>query len=260
MARLASQAAPAPATPAPGAAPAPAKSTWSGSASVGLISLTGNTSSFTTNGTAQAERKSEHWIFGLAAGGTYGQSRPVATAEAPPEVVALNASLRARTDRRFTERYSAYLLGAIDTDHVKSIEARPQGEAGIAIIWVDESVDNFNKALVSTDLGFRVGREFRFQYYPVPVNIDDESIIAPKFGLKLRYALDKNVIFTEGAELLPTVVGPSRVLVNSVAKLTARLIAALGVGVAFELKHDSRPAAGKRDTDTALTFSLEAAF
>jgi putative salt-induced outer membrane protein YdiY len=109
-------------------------------------------------------------------------------------------------------------------------------------------------------VAFRYGREFRFQYFPVREDLEDESIIAPKFGAKLRYALDKSVIFTEAAEVLPTVVGPSRVLVNSITKLTTRVVAALGVGVAFEVKHDSRPAPGKKPTDTALTFSLEAAF
>jgi putative salt-induced outer membrane protein YdiY len=79
-------------------------------------------------------------------------------------------------------------------------------------------------------------------------------------GAVVRYALNKEIRFSEEAEFLPNLVGESRFLVNSTTKLNARLTAALSISVAFLLNFDSSPGGGKKSTDTALTLGLEAAF
>ena len=255
---------------APPTAPAPAAaeekkpeektegSLWTGTVTLGLISTTGNATSLSFNGAASAERKSESWILALKAGGSYGQAK--STGETEFKTVALAASFQARAAFRFTARYSAYLLGGIDTDHIASIEARPYGEAGLGILWIDEKEGDLSKLVLGTDIGFRYGREFRFQYYTTPLNLDDVNIVAPRFGLAFRYALSKHVIFTEDAEVLPMVVGDSRVLVTSVTKVAARIVGPLAVTVGFQVHYDSRPSADKVSTDTALSVGLEASF
>ncbi|MBI5544113.1 MAG: DUF481 domain-containing protein [Deltaproteobacteria bacterium] len=231
---------------------------WSGTVALSLISLTGNARSITVNGAGAAERKSENWILGLKASGAYGQAKPLDSGDIA--TVALNAAFQARAAYRLTPRYSAYLVGGIDTDHVASIEERPYGEAGVGILWLDEMQGDLSRLRLNTDIAFRYGREIRQQYYPVSLQLDDETIAAPRVGLAFRYALNKDVIFTEDAEALPTVVGDARWLINSTTKIAARIVNPLSISLGFQVRYDSRPAPDKKDLDTALSFGVEAGF
>ena len=229
---------------------------WTGAATLGLISLTGNSRALTFNSNLNLERKSEDWIFATKANATYGQATLPAAAAAS-STIALAAGAQLRGDRRLTERVSAYLLTGADTDHVKSVELRAIGEAGSGITWVDVKEGELQKSRLRTDLAFRYADESRFQYYPTLRNVPDATLIAPRFGVAYRYALNKDVVFMQDAEVMPNVVGASRVLVNSLTKLTARLVASLSLGVSFAVAHDSLPAPGKVPTDTALSVGLE---
>ncbi|HEY3450506.1 MAG TPA: DUF481 domain-containing protein [Myxococcales bacterium] len=244
--------------PAPGA---PAPAVWTGSTAVSLVSLSGNSESIAVTLNAAAERKSENWILGLKAAGSYGEAKAaVGGAGGAWAINALNATVQARAAFRFTPRYSAYLVLGIDTDHVASVEERPFGEAGIGILWLDEMEGDLSKLKLNTDIAFRYAKEMRFQYYPVKTNIDDVDFAAPRIGLAFRYALNKNVIFTEDAEVLPNVIGDARWLVNSNTKIAARVVNPLSIYISLLVKYDSRPAVGKVDTDTALAFGVEAGF
>jgi putative salt-induced outer membrane protein YdiY len=238
----------------PTAAPAP-KSKWSGLAGVGLVSLTGNSKSVMFNATGAAERKSDDWVLGFKAQAVYGQSR--APEGGATQTVAQAAGLQMRLDRRFHERYSGYLLVAGDTDHVKSVEIRYTGEAGASITWVDASGDSGWKTSLRTDLGFRWAQENRYQYYPVAAPLPAQTLYAPRLGLAFKYALNKDVLFTEDAEIMPNVVGAGRVVANSTSKLSSRLTESTSFGASFQVSHDSTPAPGKVATDTILGFTLE---
>lgn len=261
--KAAGMAAKAPAAVAAPAAPAaPAKPVvWSGTVSLGLIALTGNSQTITFSTTGAFERKSPDWIWGIKAFGAYGQTTPGGATKS--EVTALNAGIQARGDRRFTEALSLYLLAGIDTDHLKSIESRPFGEAGVGIIWWDEKVGDLQKSTFRTDLGFRYGREYRFQYYPVPVGPTQDpafasvEIVAPRIGAFFRYAINKDVIFTEDASALGNIVGEARLLFVSTSKITTRLTDKVSLGVAFTVNDDTVPPKGKVPADTALTVGIE---
>jgi hypothetical protein len=246
-----------PAAPAaPAAPPAAAKpAAWSGTVGLGLISLTGNSRTVTFSTNAAAERKSEGWILGAKLSAAYGQNRPAGGAQL--ETVAEAAGAQLRLDRRFGERYSAYVLGAADTDHVKSVEVRGTGEAGATVVWVDAGGESGWKTTLKTDLGFRIAQEQRYQYYPLSQDVDDETLYAPRAAIGLRYAMSKDVLFIQDAEILPNVVGDSRVVVNSVSKISTRLSRTLAFGVSFTVAHDSRPAAEKVATDTGLALMLD---
>src|SRR5262249_56135100 len=97
----------------------------------------GNASAVTVNGTGAAELKTPEWIYALKASATYGVSK--ATPDAPSQVLALAGSLQARVDRRFNQMISAYLLGGAEADHVKSVEFRGIGEAGIGLNWISQT-------------------------------------------------------------------------------------------------------------------------
>jgi putative salt-induced outer membrane protein YdiY len=244
-----------PASPPAPAAPAARPAAWSGTVGLGLISLTGNSRTVTFNTNAAAERKSEGWIVGAKLYATYGQNRAAGTEDTVTVAEAAGGLLR--LDRRFGERYSAYVLGGADTDHVKSVELRSTGEAGATVTWVDAGGDSGWKTTLRTDLGFRVANERRFQYYPVDLALDDETLYAPRAGLAFKYAISKDVLFTEDAEILPNVVGDSRVVANSVSKIATRLSRMLALGFAFTVNHDSAPAPAKVETDTALALTLD---
>jgi putative salt-induced outer membrane protein YdiY len=247
---------PAPAAAGASAAPAaPPKSKWTGTLGLGLISLTGNSRSVSFNTTAAAEHKSDGWILGLKANAAYGQTRPADGT--PTQTVAKAAGALARMDRKFHERYSGYLLVAGETDHVASVEVRYTAEAGASITWVDASGPSGWKTSLRTDLGFRWAQEQRYQYYPTGAARDPVTLYAPRLGLAFKYALNKDVLFTEDAQILPNVVGAGRVLVNSTSKLTSRLTQSLSFGASFQVNHDSAPAAGKVPTDTILALTIE---
>jgi len=259
MAKGAPAAAMVPAAPAADAKPEePKGATWTGSVALGLSYLAGNSQAMAFNVGAGAERKSDSWILGLKGAASYGQAKAPDASDWSTN--SYNASIQARGAFRFTPRYSAYLVAGIDMDHVSSIEERPYGEAGIGILWLDEMEGDLSKLKLNTDVAFRYAREFRFQYYPTKQNQDDVDLGAPRIGLAFRYALNKNVIFTEDAEVLPNVLGESRWLVNSNSKISARVISPLAITLSFLIKYDSLPAAGKVNTDTALAVGIEAGF
>src|SRR5205085_11629096 len=105
-------------------------------------------------GTAALERKTTSWIYGVKAAGLYGESRPASGGAR--QINALSASGQLRGDRRLTEQLSVFLLAAEETDHVKSLEHRPVGEAGVSYIWWDDKEGDFQKSTLRTDLGLRV--------------------------------------------------------------------------------------------------------
>jgi hypothetical protein len=249
-------------TPGSAAPPAAAQpAIWSGTVALGLIALSGNSRAITFSSTGAFERKSADWIWGIKAFGSYGQSTPAGASTS--QVTALNAGIEARGDRRFNPMFSTYLLAGIDTDHLKSIESRPFGELGLGIIWWDTKVGDLQKSTLRTDVGFRYGREYRFQYYPVPVGPNQDpafatvEIVAPRVGALFRYALNKDVIFTEDASALANASGEARLLLVGTTKITARLIDELSLGVAFSITDDTVPPKGKVPTDTALTVGIE---
>ena len=235
---------------------------WKGSAGLGIIALSGNASTLTFNGLGSAERKTEDWIYSLRAQAVYGRSRLPGTETEPErsQVVALGAQLQLRGDRRFTEVVSGYVLAGAETDHIKSVEVRGTGELGAGISWWDEKGEDGRASSLRTDLAFRFMRETRFQYYPTPMDVADVDLGGPHIGLALRYAISKDVIFTQDAEAVPNVLGESRLLVNTTSKLLARLTESLALGTSFVLQYDSAPAAGKVSTDTALSGTLEMSF
>jgi putative salt-induced outer membrane protein YdiY len=261
---------PSAAPPAGAAAPKPAEGeakqaapVWTGTAGLGLIALSGNASTLTFNGLASAERKTERWIYSAKAFGVYGRSRQVAEAGAEAEesqVVALSAGLQVRGDRRFTDVISGYLLVGVETDHVKSVESRGIGEAGVGIRWWDEKDASGRVSSLRTDLAFRYLNETRFQYFPTRVDLPDVDLGGPRVGAELRYGISKDVVFSEDAEVVPNVLGDSRVLFTSRSKLLAGLTDSLSIGVAFLVQYDSAPPPGKVGTDTSLSASLEVAF
>ena len=241
------------------AAAPPNPVTWAGTVALGLIALTGNSQTVTFATNAAFERKSPEWILGIKATAQYGQT--TAAGADSSAVTALAAGVQARGDRRLSQLTSLYLLGGIEADHLKAVEARPFAEVGVSLLWFDEKVGDLQKQSFRTDLGFRYGREYRFQYYPTRIGPSDPAfaavtIAAPRVGAFYRYAFNKDVIFSQEVSLLGNVID-GRLLFTSTSKLSSRLTERVGLGVSFVANDDTIPAKGKVPLDTALTVGLE---
>jgi len=247
----------APVATAPAAPPAPAESTTTGSVSLGAIWLTGNSETVTLSLGASALRKTPDWIYGFKLSGAYGRSTDPVTGVR--SVSALNGSVSARVDRRFGPVPSLFVEGVVDTDHLKSIEWRPTGTLGVSLLLVDEKEGDFQAAAFRVDLGFRGGREYRFQYYPTALDLPDQTIAAPVTGLALRYALTHDTIFTDELTALVNVPDGPRLLLTNLAKVATKVYKSLSFTVSFGIAEDSAPPPGKVQLDTTLTVALELA-
>jgi hypothetical protein len=246
----------------PASSPTPPDVLWSSTITMGFVSLTGNASTITFTTNAAVERKSKDWIWGLKAAAAYGEGRPAGQTDT--QTTALNGLLQLRGDRRLSDTTSVYLLAGVDADHLASIESRPVGEVGAAYIWFDLKQGDLAKTSLRTDLGFRYGREYRFQYYGPLVgpsrNQGEVDIVAPRAGAAFRYAVSKDIIFTEEVSAVLNVVDQTRLLFSSTSKLATHLTQKVALGVSFVLTDDTAPAPGKVSLDTATTIGLEVAF
>ena len=243
--------------PAEDAAPAPVA--WKGTVGAGLLVLTGNSDTVTFTGAAAASRETFGWILSAKASGAYGENRSAAGGAS--QVSAYAAAGQLRLDRKFGEVWTVYVLGGLEADHVASVEYRTVGELGVAAQWLDRKEADWQRLALRTDLGLRYGYEARYQYYGTPEGpLPGVELLAPRLGLAFRYGFSKEVFLTEDAEIFPSLTGASRVQVKSVTKLSSRLTQAMTLGVGYTVAFDSRPAAGKEKTDSALTALLEVGF
>lgn len=251
-----------PPPPAPVDAPPVAPKVWSATATFGLTWVTGNVTSIAAVIGAGAQRKGEKTILSAKIWGGYGQRIGDVAAGENDEILLYNAGAAAQFDYRFNSNISAFLGAGIDTDHVKSVEVRGYGDLGVGVLWIDvkDGVEKaaYQKLLFKTDLSLRVQPEQRFQYYPTPTNIDDELLVGPRIAAQFRYGLSAGTYLQEDLEIVPDVIGPLRVLINSTTKLAVTVASMLSVNLGFAMRYDSAPAAGKKPLDTVLTLGLEA--
>lgn len=250
----------APAAPAAPVAPvAPAPAELKGTVGAGLIVLTGNSDTTTFTGAASASRETFGWIVAAKAAGAYGQTRPAAGGARQTTAYAMSGQLR--LDRKFGGGWAVFVLGGLEADHVANVAYRTIAELGVAAQWLDVKEADLTRVALRTDLGLRYGYEARWRYYGTPTGAQPGvEVVAPLLGLAFRWGFSREVFFTEEAEVFPSLGGEPRVQARSVAKLSSRLTQALTLGVGYTASFDSRPAAGKERTDTALTALLEVGF
>jgi putative salt-induced outer membrane protein YdiY len=251
---VASLLAQAPVATTPGA-PQAAQASWSGTVTLGAVVLTGNSQTTTLAFGSALKRETPDWIYGFKASAAYGRSTdPITGAESTS---ALNGSVSLRAARRLSQLVSIYLEGDVDTDHLKSIEWRPTGEAGASLQLLDKRDGDFQTAALRVDLGMRAGNEYRFQYYPTPSNLPDAAIAAPKAGVAVRYALRSDTVVTDELTALINIPDGPRLLLGNVVKLSTQIYRTLGFAFSYGIAEDSSPPPGKKQLDTTLTVALE---
>ena len=252
---LAALLAQAPVTTTPGAPPAAAATSLTGTVALGASILTGNSEITTFTLGSALTWKTPDWIYGFKASGAYGRSTDPNTGVESTN--ALNGSVSLRGARRLSQVVAIYLEGAVDADHLKSIEWRPTGELGASLQFVDRKEGDFQTESLRVDLGFRGVYEYRFQYYPAAVNLPDQTIAAPKAGAALRYAFSRATIFGDELTMLVNIPDGPRLLLNNVAKLSTQLYGTVSFAVSYGIAEDSSPPPGKKQLDTTLSLTLE---
>jgi hypothetical protein len=83
------------------------------------------------------------------------------------------------------------------------------------------------------------------------------EIVAPRLGAVFRYAINKDVTFSEEASALANVVGKARLLLVSTTRISTRLTERIALGLALVVTDDTVPPKDKVPTDTALTIGIE---
>lgn len=222
---------------------------------LGIVAVTGNARSLTASLAAAVEHKGESWIVSGKANATYGESR--ASGASSTQTSAENAGLFLRGDYRVDPRLSTYALAGVETDHARSIEVRYSEEAGLGYAWIDWKGGE-QKLFLRTDAGFRLAEERRFQYFPVSARLDPPDFFfkAPRLAVAFRWELNKSVLFTQDLEMIPNL-GDSREMVNSVSKLSAKLLGPMALGIGYTVNYDSAPPAPKVPWDTTLAITLD---
>ncbi len=255
--------------PAPAAEAKPAPDLWRGNVGFGLAYLTGNSQQLTVTAQGGADRNWGKWGIGLKANGAYGLSNPSANISgSSTAVTARRATDLVRGDRSFGDGFaSIFVLGGLEFDHMKNIEARGYGEAGAGLTFFNTKQGDLEKVYLRLDLAMRAGYESRFQYFPAPAGVADPqiAILAPRAAIAFRYAFSKDVRFSEDLEFMPFLLQPTlgRLLINNTTKLNARLTESLSLSTALLINFDSDPPKSipaRFPTDVALTVGVEAAF
>ncbi len=228
---------------------------WNGSASLGLQAVGGNASSFSVNLAATAERRWTRWIASGRTWAAYGESQPAGADRT--EVGAANAGLFLRLELRLNPRLGTYALAGLETDHVRSIEARFSQELGLSYALLDQE-EGDRQLHLRTDLGFRITEEQRFQYFPVAARVEPRGnlMTAPRFAAAFRCQPQKGLALTQDLEVLPAL-GETRVLVNALTKLTVRMVGPLAVGFTLGVQVDSEPPPPKGSWDTTAGLTLD---
>jgi hypothetical protein len=249
------------AAPAPPKAPPPDTTPWESTIGIGFIWLSGNSNTLIFNGTGIATKKWDGWGIGINAFGSYGQTS--LTQGSSSQVNALAAGLKLRGSRDATPNVPIFIDLGIETNHIKSVESLTTADLGAGIIWAHEKVADFDKLLLRTDVSIHYEHETDFQYFPFAESLPTPSreLLGPRVALIFRYALRKDVIFTEDDEIIANVlnVSPIRVKVSSTTKIAARLTGSLSMTLSFQVAYDSEPPPTKVNTDTALMAGLEMA-
>jgi hypothetical protein len=247
----------APALPAPGeGAPSaeagrkPEPGPWSGSITLGLDWLAGNSKSLTLILEGLVDYNSSRWLLTAEADGEY------VTAAVPGEDsrdIAAKAEAWARGERRVTPVFSGFLYAGIDSNHFASLELRLEAQGGLGVTALERRPGAPDQLVLRFYVGPHYSRDRRFQYYPTHQDVPDQNVWSPGVALSFRAGLNEHVKLLEDAFVFPA---PSRVLVRSQTRLRTSLTSYLALSAEFLLEANSAPAPGKAVADTTLLLGL----
>lgn len=242
---------------------APALPVWSYQLGLNSLAKTGNASNFSGQATLGVDGHWHMWATEMRLRGAYGASNPVSDSDGVPDrqTTTFNGAASLRGERHFTPFLGNYILVSAATDRVASIQLQGSGELGLTLVWWEIERDGYVKSRLRTSIGLRYMREIRRQFYPERADISmDRNIWGPPITVNYRYALTRNIYFTEDFDVLYDVNSSKDVRINSQTVLAAGITDHVGLQIGFNVRYIGQPAENRRSTDTELTAGLNFSF
>lgn len=229
------QSAPAPA-PAPAAAAAP-ESPWSGKASLGYLSTSGNTDTTSAKAAFEVAYEVNDWKHKLSGGGNSAEDTDVKTAE--------SYQLAWKTDYSFTE--NDYVFGLINWNKDLFSGVREQ---------LSESVGYGRRVLDTPSyiLNLEIGAGYR------DADLSDGT---SESGTIARGGLDFTWIFSETSgfnQKVSVEAGADNTYIESISELRAKLAGDLAIVLSYTIRDNSDVPAGNVNTDKLSAVSIEYTF
>ena len=207
---------------------------WSGKGEFGLVSARGNTETETVNFGLHFVNNLEHWRHSFDLSALKSSERDVDTAE--------RIELRAKTDYKMTEISYAFASLRYLNDEFSEYES----QATVAVGYGRELFDNDVH-----DLEGEVGVGFRRSEIRLLGETDSEAIV--RAALKYRWTISETSSLTND---LLIEAGADNTFGQNVTALNTRINGALGLQVAYDVRHNTDVTEPVNNTDTLTTVSL----
>ncbi len=209
---------------------------WDGSLGFSYLATTGNTSTQTLGLDFQITRKPDPW--GLDAGANYTRAREDGTTTAE------RYGARARAERAFSERWSAFGGLSAERDTFSGYDLRAVVESGATYkaLTGDEHQLAFDGGLTWT----------REELVDEPSDDYVGGLLAARYAWKLS----ETSSFGQSVTWYPNFQHSSDWRLTSQTAVTAAINAKLALKMSYELRYDHEPVPGYGTTDTTTKASL----
>jgi putative salt-induced outer membrane protein YdiY len=230
-------------------------SAWSGTIGFGVIWLTGNSDLLGITGTTILEYNGDEFAATIEADGVYEK----ATTEGGTEREVISAAIDGffRPEYRFTPTWSMYGLIGGEVDRVASLAGRVDAELGVGITLLEPKQAAAHEIFLRLYAGGHFARDFRTDYYPEPVDLEDVDIWGPGAGLTFRVEIFENVEIDELASVVVGLADGVHTIVESTSALTFWITNRLALAVYFNVDVDTDAPPDVDATDTSLSVGLE---
>ena len=210
---------------------------WSGSATLGFLSTSGNTESTSLNSGFELIYESGNWLHGLS-------GRAINSSQ-DDESIAEAYNLDWRTEYNFSE--TSYIVGRLDWRKDRFSGFDQQFSQTVA--YGRRLIDTGNH-LLAVEIGAGA------KQFDAADGTDSSDAVA-------RGYLDYTWSFSETASFQQEVLvesGDTNTLIESISALKARLLGDLALVASFTVRNNSDVPAGTEETDTFSALSLEYTF
>lgn len=216
---------------------------------VGAVFSTGNTNSFTADGTSftlyRIKRWENKWRLGI-------YFNRVDSNVANPTVVGTIANYIYgfyRLDYYFLPRTTVFLGGGGYVDEIKGIDLAWNAFVGVSHFWLRSPTYSLN-----TSLGYDFTTENRVSPSP---SVDIHAIL---LGINYNQQFKSYLGFTQNVLLLENAVHGEDLRINSDTELKVTLTRHFGLVLGFHIRFDNDPVPGFEKLDTITDVSLAVSF
>ncbi|MEO1659079.1 MAG: DUF481 domain-containing protein [Pseudomonadota bacterium] len=232
------------------AVPPEVKPTWTGDIQFNVSSATGNTENTVLGGQVSLVRKSGRFTSNIDAGGNYARTTTQNDdGTENTETTQNNWFVQYRGEYQIGDRSFVFGRVRYEQDEFSGFDSRTNVTAGLGHTFIKTE---------KTELTVLTGPGFQYSELATPDPITDDfedtqSSASFFFGQDFTTVLRENVTLEQGLDV--TVAEDNTTLTN-VISLNTNLTERISSRVSYQVKHETDPPDGRRNTDTLLTASL----